>query len=177
MEVNNKDIIIIDPIYIVKSTTENNPNTYPYTPDIVDSDKFEEIEEKYMKWEEEHDDWRKCKFGRNMSVLGFTNYEYSPTLLGNWSCTTFNKDTGEKLGYFCAESSSVAVFELDEVIKYNPNIIEWLKNNSHTATIISRFTGNVNVVTRTTLEGKMSFDYVTVIGRGSVNFYTLPTDL
>lgn len=89
-----------------------------------------------------------------MSVLGFTNYEYSPTLLGNWSCTTFNKDTGEKLGYFCAESSSVAVFELDEVIKYNPNIIEWLKNNSHTATIISRFTGNVNVVTRTTLEGK-----------------------
>ena len=177
MEVNNKDIIIIDPIYIMKPTTENNPNTYPYTPDIVDSDKFEEIEEKYMKWEEEHDDWRKCKFGRNMSVLGFTNYEYSPTLLGNWSCTAFNKDTGEKLGYFCAESSSVAVFELDEVIKYNPNIIEWLKNNSHTATIISRFTGNVNIVTRTTLEGKMSFDYVTVIGRGSVNFYTLPTDL
>lgn len=177
MEVNNKDIIITDPCYIIKPSTENNPNTYPYTPNIVGSDKFEEVEEKYMKWEEEHDDWHKCKFGRNMDALGFTNYESSSTLCGDWNCSVFSKDTGEKLGNFSADSGSVAVFELEEVKKYNPDIETWIKNNTYCVTTISNFTGHVNIVTQTTIEDNIPVEYVMVVGRGSTNFYTIPTSL
>ena len=43
------------------------------------------------------------------------------TLYGDWSCITYNSDTHEKIGEFCADAGMVGVFLLDEVLKYNPD--------------------------------------------------------
>ena len=52
-----------------------------------------------------------------MEVLGIKNYICRDTLYGDWSCTTYNSDTHEKLGEFCADSGMVGVYLLDEVLK------------------------------------------------------------
>ena len=76
-------------------------------------------------------DWRKCDYGDNMAALGLTNYISESTRYGDWSCSTPRKDVEaqleelnaslniEKIGYFCDD----AVFLLDEVLKYNPDIV------------------------------------------------------
>ena len=94
MKVENKTIIITDPCYIIKND----------------------------------EDWDNCEYGDYMDVLeGITNYESSNTIYGDWSCTIYegdieqHSDNNKKLGNFCADAGMVAVFELDEVLKYNPN--------------------------------------------------------
>ena len=66
-------------------------------------------------------DWSKCGYGDNMGRLGIKNYICRDTIYGDWSCTTFNSDTKEPIGEFCADAGLVAVFLLDEVLKYNPD--------------------------------------------------------
>ena len=60
-----------------------------------------------------------------LNSLGITNYLVEDTLYGDWGCTVFSGDTVNKdskvLGYFCADASLVAVLDLNEVLKYNPN--------------------------------------------------------
>lgn len=67
-----------------------------------------------------NDDWSKCDYGEHMEALGLHNYICRDTMYGDWSCTTFNSDTDEKLGEFCADAGMVAVFDLAEVLAYNP---------------------------------------------------------
>lgn len=86
------------------------------------------------------------------------------------SCTTFNSDTKEPIGKFCADAGMVAVFLLDEVLKYNPD-----------------FDGEVNFEVIHT-EGlyeedtfwckkgeKWEDDSIQVIGRGNINFVGMQT--
>lgn len=143
------DIIITDPCYIIKKDSE---------------------------------DWRKCDYGDNMAALGLTNYISESTRYGDWSCSTWStprKDVEaqleelnaslniEKIGYFCADAGMVAVFLLDEVLKYNPDF-DYHINREWTTTLIKDFDGEINYYVD---DG----DDAHIIGVGNVNFFTTQT--
>lgn len=90
----------------------------------------------------EDDDWTTCDCGFDMEELGINHYMTRDTLYGDWSCTTYNLDTKEKIGNFCADAGLVSVFLLDEVLKYNPNY-DWHITKSYTTTVIKDFKGTV----------------------------------
>lgn len=108
-----------------------------------------------------HDDWDRCDGGNSMEVLGITTYLCDSTIYGDWSCTTFNSDTKKKIGEFCADGGMVAVFLLDEVLKYNPNF-DYHLERPWTTTLINDFHG--------TVELECKDDEVRVVGKGNVNF-------
>lgn len=56
-----------------------------------------------------------------MEALNLFYYICRDTITGDWPCATFKADTNEELGNFCADSGMVAVFLLEEVLKYNPD--------------------------------------------------------
>ena len=60
----------------------------------------------------------------------------------------------------------VAVFELDEVLKYNPNYDD-IEKIPYAVTVIPDFTGEV------TIENIAGSIYV--IGKGNINFYSIQT--
>lgn len=95
----------------------------------------------------EDDDWAVCAYGENMEALGITHYMTRDTLYGDWSCTTFDTDTKEAIGKFCADAGLVSVFLLDEVLKYNPYYKDHLKNK-WTVTWIKDFKGTVEFVVK-----------------------------
>lgn len=111
-------------------------------------------------------DWEKCEYGENMEVLGFSNYLTSGTEYGDWSCTTFETNTGTVLGEFCADAGLVSVFLLDEVLKYNPKF-DYHINRLWTTTLIENFDGDIKITHRN--------GGVSVVGTGNVNFYTAQT--
>ena len=112
------DIIITDPCYIMR---KNNELT--------------------------EDDWGACNYGDDMEALGITHYMTRDTLYGDWSCTTFNTDTKEVIGEFCADAGLVSVFLLDEVLKYNPEF-DYHLNKKGTTTWIRDFKGTVEFVVK-----------------------------
>lgn len=95
----------------------------------------------------EDDDWATCAYGEDMEALGITHYMTRDTLYGDWSCTTFDSDTKEAIGEFCADAGLVSVFLLDEVLKYNPYYKDHLKNK-WTVTWIKDFKGTVEFVVK-----------------------------
>lgn len=68
-------------------------------------------------------------------------------MYGDWSCTTFNSDTDEKLGEFCADAGMVAVFDLAEVLAYNPEF-DYHTDRSWTTTWIKDFKGTVQFMVK-----------------------------
>ena len=126
--------------------------------------KYEEALNKYYELNE--DDWEKSNLGENMGVLGIHTYISRDTLYGDWSCTTYNSDTKEKLGEFCADAGKVAVFLLDEVLKYNPEFNDYI-TKPLTTTLIKDFDGEVDF--------EIVDDEVSVVGKGNINFYTQQT--
>jgi hypothetical protein len=62
----------------------------------------------------------------------------------------------------------VAVFELDEVLKYNPDF-DYHTDRKWTTTTINNFTGEVTI--------ENINDSIHVIGKGNVNFYSVQTSL
>lgn len=198
------DILITDPCYIIKKVDKT------YCPDIMNyfsydditkypdydglcSKQMEEERLKYYKdlnkWDNEHDDWAKSNYGFKCECLGIKNYLTNDTLYGDWGCTTYNKDTNEILGEFCADAGLVSVFLLDEVRAYNPDIDNWIKNHSWCATVIPNFEGTVNFIqvhsegtyastTEYWNEGdSWSDDILIVEGEGNINFITKQTSL
>ena len=132
-----------------------------------------------------HDDWHKCECGDFMENLGFENFMVRDTICGDWSCTTFDSDTKEKIGSFCADAGEVGVFLLDEVLKYNPDFNYHIEK-IWTTTLIKDFEGTVQfTVTEESYEynGKREVEYVVrVIGHGKnkatgepINFITIQT--
>lgn len=111
------DIIITDPCYIVRA---EHHGTKPLT----------------------DNDWAACGYGSNMEALGINTYMTRDTIYGDWSCTTFNSDTNEPIGEFCADAGLVSVFLLDEILKYNPDYDDHIKNKC-AATWIRDFKGTV----------------------------------
>lgn len=95
----------------------------------------------------EDDDWATCSYGEDMEALGIVHYMTRDTLYGDWSCTTFDTDTKEAIGKFCADAGLVSVFLLDEVLKYNPYYKDHLKNK-WTVTWIKDFKGTVEFVVK-----------------------------
>ena len=124
-------------------------------------------------------DWELCEYGENMEKLGIKTYLTRNTIYGDWSCTTFNSDTHEPIGQFCADAGLVSVFLLDEVLKYNPDF-DYHLNRLWTTTLIKDFDGDVVIevvgVEYKNEEGYIENDEeVRVIGKGSINFYTRQT--
>ena len=133
-------------------------------------------------------DWGKCGYGDNMKALGIENYLCRDTIYGDWSCTTFNSDTKEAIGEFCADAGMVAVFLLDEVLAYNPDF-DFYETKPWTTTLIKDFDGDIeiNIIH---IEGvydddtewhskgdKLEDNEVRVIGKGNINFETHQTGL
>ena len=112
------DIIITDPCYIMREKNELTEN-----------------------------DWAACDYGDNMEALGITHYMTRDTLYGDWSCTTFDTDTKEAIGEFCADAGLVSVFLLDEVLKYNPEF-DYHLNREWTTTWIKDFKGTIEFVVK-----------------------------
>lgn len=145
-------------------------------------------EEELQAKEIVENDWSKCNYGDDMPVLGINNYICRNTIYGDWSCTTFNTDTNEPIGEFCADAGMVAVFDLEEVLKYNPDF-DYHINRPWTTTLIKNFTGDVwfdvehtegiyEDTTKYHKKGdKWENDSVHVIGKGNVNFKTTQTGL
>lgn len=116
------DILITDPCYIIRS---KHHGTIPIT----------------------KDDWRTCNYGYDMKELGINHYMTRDTLYGDWFCTTFNSDTKQSIGNFCADAGLVSVMILDEVLKYNPDY-DCNKETEYAATIIRDFKGTVQFVVK-----------------------------
>lgn len=70
----------------------------------------------------------------------------------------------KNIGGFCADAGMVAVFLLDEVLKYNPNF-DYYINRLWTTTLIKDFDGEVEYY----------IDDAHIIGTGNVNFFTTQT--
>lgn len=113
-------------------------------------------------------DWNKCRFGKRMDILGIKNYICRGTIYGDWSCTTYNSKTNEVIGQFCADAGMVAVFLLDEVLKYNPDF-DYHTKRPWTTTLIKDFDGEVDF--------EVVDDEVRVVGKGNINFVGLQTGL
>lgn len=153
------DIIITDPCYIMRA---EHHGTKPIT----------------------KNDWGACNYGQHMEVLGIQTYLSSGTIYGDWSCTTFNSDTGETLGEFCADAGMVSVFLLDEVLKYNPDFDYHIKR-PWTTTLIKNFDGEITIELTSFLLDNDCYDSeedfydeeIRVIGKGNINFYTTQTGL
>lgn len=76
----------------------------------------------------------------------------------------------KNIGGFCADAGMVAVFLLDEVLKYNPNF-DYHINRLWTTTLIKDFDGEVEYYIDDA-EGEAH-----IIGTGNVNFFTTQTGL
>ena len=120
----------------------------------------------YIINENNTDDWSKCKFGANMQAIGIKKSIVKSTEFGDWSCKTLS-DKGDILGEFCADAGLVGVFLLDEILAYNPKF-DLHTTKKWTTTLIKGFEGEIKIKHRGTKENK----YVSVIGKGNINFYT-----
>lgn len=118
----NGDILITDPCYIIR---EKHHGAIPIT----------------------KDDWRTCNYGYDMKKIGINHFMTRDTLYGDWSCTTFDSDTKEPIGRFCADAGLVSVMLLDEVLKYNSDY-DCNKETEYAATIIRDFKGIVQFVVK-----------------------------
>lgn len=141
-----------------------------------------------MREDHYNEDEEKCNGYENMEKLGINHYLVRETIYGDWSCTTYNSDTKEKIGEFCADAGMVAVFLLDEVLKYNPNF-DWYNTRPWTTTLIKDFDGEVEfkvIHTEGVYEDdseyhekgdKWVYKSLHVIGKGNINFETRQTGL
>lgn len=116
-----------------------------------------------------HDEWSKCGYGSEMENLGsFTKDKYATadTIYGDWGCATYNLDTEEEIGAFCADAGRVSVFSLEQVQAYNPEYDP--TERPWCVTLIRNFTG---IVTLKTKFDESTYEIVRYVeGRGSVNF-------
>lgn len=177
------DIIITDPCYIIK---ERDGSTAPKWEDFLGTTKYEGMNRKELEavgffenynryeaakeeWAKTHpDDWDRCMCGYDMSVLGLKTYLTDSTVYGDWSCTTFNTDTEQPIGEFCADSGQVGVFLLEEVLAYNPDF-NYHTERTWTTTLIKDFHGEIEL--------QIEDGEVTVVGTGNINFVGRQTGL
>lgn len=74
------------------------------------------------------------------------------------------------IGAFCADAGMVSVFLLDEVLTYNPDFEQWAKEHSWCVTIIKDFEGDIRYYVD-------EFKQAHIIGKGSIDFFTMQTSL
>lgn len=92
------------------------------------------------------------------------------TIYGDWSCTTYNRETKTEIGKFCADAGMVCVVETDnEMINHE----KLMKLQSFCRTIIENFTGTVYIK-------RIPTDYedeIQIIGEGNISFVGKQTGL
>ena len=114
----------------------------------------------------------------DFKALGFTDFLVDETHYGDWSCTTYDYDSGEEIGEFCADAGMVCVALLAEVAKYNPSSLDLIKNG-RCSTIVENFDGNVLFHLKQFpyyyQDRKFLETILTVVGRGNINFETKQT--
>lgn len=150
------DIIITDPCYVVKDLDES---SRPKWEDFMKLDDYSGMTQKELEeagfdddyarlcdaqqeWDDKHPkDWDTCDCGYDMGKLGLKTWMTRDTIYGDWSCTVVT-DTNEELGEFCADTGKVSVFQLDEVLKYNPDFNYHIEKPWTTA-LIKDFKGTV----------------------------------
>lgn len=111
------------------------------------------------KWKSEQpvSDWEKCSYGDDLNTLGINHFMTRDTMYGDWSCSTYDTDTGKKIGEFCADAGLVSVISLEEVLKYNPAYDDHI-NKKWTTTWIKDFKGTVQFVVK---ENRYTLDHDT----------------
>lgn len=194
----NGDLIITDPCYIVKDRDET---TRPKWEDFMRLndyrgmseeerravgyyEDYERMRKAEAEWEEANpDDWDVCECGHEMQLLGLKTWMTRSTLYGDWSCTTFNSDTKQPIGKFCADAGMVGVFNLAEVLKYNPDYDDYTEK-PWTTTVIRDFKGTVQFIVEENKKSRGEDFNVKVVGRGMnnvtgkpMNFITSQTGL
>lgn len=191
------DIIITDPCYILKHrdrSTEPKWEDYMRLPtyqgmtrkQMEEAGYFEDyakLQEAQRKWDEENpDDWDVCECGYNMGALGLKRYMTRSTIYGDWSCTTFDSDTKESIGHFCADAGQVGVFDLGEILDYNSEYNDHVEK-PWCVTLIRSFKGTVQFIVEDDKSGHEDYS-VRVVGRGMnkvtgepMNFITSQTGL
>lgn len=129
--------------------------------------------------DEDDEELKKCDFCLNLGALGMHNNLVSRTLSGDWSCTTYNVDTKEKLGNFCADTGLVSVCLLDEILTYDKSLLEWLNLHNWCATVIENFTGEIWIkIEKDESEDENEDNYTAYVeGIGNINFKTTQTGI
>ncbi|WP_373261956.1 hypothetical protein [Hungatella hathewayi] len=108
-----------------------------------ENNEYEKVIEKY--YQNNRSDWKLCNCGYDMEKLGITQYMTRDTLYGDWSCTTYDLNTKDVIGEFCADAGRVSVIALTDVLKYNPGF-DYHKKKAWTTTWIKNFKGTVQFV-------------------------------
>ena len=131
----------------------------------------------YLIREGSGDDWT------NLEKLGITKYLYRNTIYGDWGCHTYNTETKEAIGQFCADSGNVCVCLVSDVERYNPDFMNWLKDHDWCGTIIKGFKGTIHIrvfevpyISYFTEKWEIDHE-VRVEGEGNINFTTRQTSL
>lgn len=110
------------------------------------------------------------------------------TIYGDWSCTTYDTNTHEEMGEFCADAGMVCVDTLENILKRKPKFLEeygvWCR------TIIKNFKGMIGFVVVCLDEESDNNNFntwnyeVRVVGEGvntetgkKINFFTTQTGL
>lgn len=107
------------------------------------------------------DDWEKCRYGEEMSLLGFSNYLYIDAG-DEYGCTVINTDTNERIGKFCTDSAVLVVLLFDELLNYNPDFRDHI-DYPNSNTLIRNFDGYIEV----------DEEKFIIFGKGNVNFTTV----
>lgn len=94
----------------------------------------------------------------------------SKTIYGDWSCTVFDYN-GKELGNFCADAGMVGVFNLKNVLEYNPEF-DYHINKPWTTALIKDFDGEIFILCKL---DETNEPYITIEGKGNIDFYTEQT--
>jgi hypothetical protein len=111
--------------------------------------------------------WEESDYGERLEKFGFTNYITEGTLIGDWSWHTYETETKNIIGQFCADAGLVGVYLLEEILKLNPNFEQWAQEHSWCATIIKDFDGDVKYE-----YDEKNDDLFHIVGKGNINFET-----
>lgn len=93
----------------------------------------------YVAKDDDWPDFLDAVYDGNNEIKTFIERD---TIYGDWSCTTFDTTTKKEIGKFCADAGFVAVFDLGEVLKYNPSFNYHIER-PWTTTLINDFDGYV----------------------------------
>lgn len=88
------------------------------------------------------------------------------TIYGDWSCTVFDTISRKEIGTFCADAGFVGIFDLKEVMAYNPSF-DYHTERPWTTTLIKDFEGDVWFEVKEEYDEEYGYDYlVEVVGEG-----------
>lgn len=110
-------------------------------------------------------DWQMCRFGAELSALGFTDYLFIDACDG-WGSKVCDTNSGMEIGSFTADSGMLCVVLLEELLDYRPDLDKKTLRHADYCTVIRDFSGEV----------RADAEQGAIIGSGSVDFSTMPDE-